>query len=139
MDDITQQKHTKEEIQRYLKSTFTCIKAKLYTVSKDPTTRADNVSFARIYDMNKEEYEELFLSLTADNFSHSVQNWKPGFEHELLYVFRVDTMLLNVITSEYDDVTVYIKINLLETPKMYCTYISCHEADESKPFDYYQY
>ncbi len=139
MDETAQRKHTKEEIQRYLKSTFTCIKAKLYTVSKDSKTRGKNVSFARVYDIESEEYEELFLSLTPDNFSHATQNWKPGFQHELLYVFRVDTTFFNVITSEYDDVTVYIKINLLETPKMYCTYISCHEADETKPFDYYQY
>lgn len=139
MDDVSQQQHTKEEIQRYLKSTFTCIKARLYTVANDPNSRLENVTFARIYGVDPEDYEELFLSLTPENFAHSTQNRKPGFQHELLYVFRVDTSLLNVLTGDDDDVTVYIKINLLETPKMYCTYISCHEADGSKPLDFYQY
>lgn len=136
---VSQHRYTKEEIQRYLRDTFTCIKAKLYTIANDAITRSENVLFARMYGIDPDDYEELFQSLTPDNFAYTAQNRKPGFEHELLYVFRLDTSLLNVFTGEYDDVTVYIKINLLETPKMYCTYISCHEADENKPFDFYTY
>jgi len=63
----------------------------------------------------QKKQKEILLGLRTEDFCHTLQNIKKGFEHELLYVFcpRVKLYNFDDITEELVDI--YIKFNLIES------------------------
>ena len=56
--------------------------------------RQDNVNLFLDYVINEAKAKEIILSLTAMDFSEILQNEHQGYEHEKLYVFGKDVLLL---------------------------------------------
>ena len=77
--------------------------------------------------------KEIILSLTAMDFSEILQNEHKGFEHERLYVFGKDVVLLERTGTEEKTVSLYIKFNKLEN--CFVIVISFHE--QKCPLTYY--
>ena len=68
---------------------------------------------------------EILLSLTAADFSEILKNEHVGYEHERLYVFGKDVLLLERSGTEEKMVSLYIKFNKLKN--CYVIVISFHE------------
>ncbi len=67
------------------------------------------------------------------DFSEIIQNEHKGFEHESLYVFGKDVILLERNGTEEKTVSLYIKFNKLEN--CFVIVISFHE--QKYPLTYY--
>ncbi len=77
--------------------------------------------------------KDVLLSLTADDFSEILKNEHPGYQHERLYVFGKEVVLLKRIGAEKKTVPLYIKFNKLEN--RFVIVISFHE--QKYPLTYY--
>ena len=55
----------------------------------------------------------ILLQLKVEDFCHSLQNTKPGYEYEVLYVFVPQVNLFNAEGVE-EKVDIYIKINIID-------------------------
>lgn len=125
---------TKQHIQDYLDKVYSCIDLNEFNIALHPRKRAENVEFKSTFQMTDKKYKELFKSLVVTDFSHTLQNEHEGFENETLYVFRKDGKFIDIDGEEHD-LTLYIKINLVEDKEGYCFFISCHP--NNAPIEYY--
>ena len=57
--------------------------------------RQDNINLFLDYVINEAKAREIILSLTEMDFSGILRNEHKGFEHERLYVFGKDVILLD--------------------------------------------
>ena len=74
------------------------------------------------------------MKLQTEDFCHSLQNTKIGFEYEVLYVF-VPQIELFGSNGEKEIVDVYTKFNIIDMPKSTQTVvISFHKLN--RPIDY---
>ena len=74
------------------------------------------------------------MQIQTEDFCHSLQNTKIGFEHEVLYVFIPQVQLFNA-DGEEETVDVYTKFNIIDMPSgCRAVVISFHERN--KPVDY---
>ena len=55
------------------------------------------------------------MQIQTEDFCHSLQNTKIGFEHEVLYVFVPQVRLFNA-DGEEETVDVYTKFNIIDLP-----------------------
>lgn len=95
--------------------------------------RQDNINLFLDYVIDEAKAKEIILSLTAMDFSEILQNEHKGFEHEQLYVFGKDVVLLERTGTEEKTVSLYIKFNKLEN--CFVIVISFHE--QKYPLTYY--
>jgi hypothetical protein len=95
--------------------------------------RKDNINLFLDYVIDEAKAKEIILSLTAMDFSEILQNEHKGFEHEKLYVFGKDVILLERNGTEEKTVSLYIKFNKLEN--CFVIIISFHE--QKHPLTYY--
>lgn len=58
--------------------------------------RQDNINLFLDYVIDEARAKEIILSLTEMDFSEILQNEHKGFEHEKLYVFGKDVILLEI-------------------------------------------
>ena len=93
----------------------------------------DNINLFLDYVIDEAKAKEIILSLTAMDFSEILQNEHKGFEHERLYVFGKDVVLLERTGTEEKTVSLYIKFNKLEN--CFVIVISFHE--QKYPLTYY--
>ena len=77
--------------------------------------------------------KEIILDLGVMDFSEILQNEHKGFEHERLYVFGKDVILLERNGTEEKTVSLYIKFNKLENA--FVIIISSHK--QKYPLTYY--
>lgn len=118
MGDIMNQRYnisyTWDQINKILDCIKKCVNENRFIISKNEN-RQENIDFINAYNLNAKKQKEILLGLRTEDFCHTLQNIKKGFEHELLYVFcpRVKLYNFDDITEELVDI--YIKFNLIES------------------------
>lgn len=71
------------------------------------------MDFITEYNIRSDKQKEILLKIEVEDFCHSLQNIKTGYEHEVLYVFVPKVQLLNA-DGEMEEVDVYTKFNILD-------------------------
>ena len=127
------QNYSREEIDRILSKIKMCIRNGRCTISLNENRR-ENQDFINEYNIRDAKQKEILLQITADDFCHSLRNKKPGFEHEILYVFAPDAELTDA-EDHPTVVRIYIKFNIIKTRSGDLTIvISFHPLN--KPIDH---
>lgn len=122
----------KKDIEQYLSAVKKAIENDRYRLDRN-ARRQDNINLFLEYVIDEAKAKEIILSLTAMDFSEILQNEHKGFEHERLYVFGKDVILLERNGTEEKTISLYIKFNKLEN--CFVIVISFHE--QKYPLTYY--
>lgn len=122
----------KKDIEQYLSEVKEAVENGRYRLDRN-ARRQDNISLFLDYIIDEAKAKESILSLTAMDFSDILQNEHKGFEHEKLYVFGKDVILLERNGTEEKTVSLYIKFNKLKN--CFVIVISFHE--QKYPLTYY--
>lgn len=107
------QSYSRKEIANMLTLVQECIECGIYTISMN-ANRQENIAFTDEYNLRSEKLEEILKNLTVEDFCHTLQNTKAGYENEVLYVFVPQVRLFEA-DGEGIVVDIYIKINMLDT------------------------
>lgn len=121
-----------KDIEQYLSEVKAAVEKDKYGLDRN-AKRQDNINLFLDYVIDEAKAKEIILSLTAMDFSEILQNEHKGFEHEQLYVFGKDVVLLERTGTEEKTVSLYIKFNKLEN--RFVIVISFHE--QKYPLTYY--
>jgi len=122
----------KKDIDKYLSEVKKAVENNRYRLDRN-ARRQDNINLFLDYVLDEAKAKDIILSLTAMDFSEILQNEHRGFEHEKLYVFGKDVILLERNGTEEKTVSLYIKFNKLEN--CFVIVISFHE--QKYPLTYY--
>ena len=122
----------KKAIEQYLLEVKSAVKKGNYRLDRN-ARRKDNINLFLDYVIDEMKAKEIILSLTVMDFSEILQNEHKGYEHEKLYVFGKDVVLLERNGTEEKIVALYIKFNKLEN--CFVIVISFHE--QKYPLTYY--
>ena len=122
----------KKDINRYLAEVKEEVENGRYRIVKNGR-RQNNINLFLDYVIDEARAKEIILSLTAMDFSEILQNEHQGYEHEKLYVFGKDVILLERNGTDEKLVSLYIKFNKLEN--CFVVVISFHE--QRYPIKYY--
>lgn len=127
------QNYTKEEIDVILEKIKSCVGNNKYTIALNEN-RQGNIDFINEYNIRSNKQKSILLQLRTEDFCHTLQNTKIGYEYEVLYVFVPQIKLFNV-DGEEEMVDVYTKFNVIDMPGGSRTVvISFHKRN--KPIDY---
>lgn len=122
----------KKDIEQYLSEVKDAVRNDRYRLDRN-SKRKDNINLFLDYVIDEAKAKDIILSLTIMDFSEILQNEHRGFEHERLYVFGKDVVLLERNGTEEKTVSLYIKFNKLEN--CYMIVISFHE--QKYPLTYF--
>ena len=122
----------RESIEQYLLEVKEAVKEDKYRLDHN-SRRQDNIKLFLDYVIDEAKVKEVILDLDTQDFSTILQNEHKGFEHEKLYVFGKDIILLERNGTEEKTVSLYIKFNKLEN--CFVIVISFHE--QKYPLTYY--
>jgi len=106
------QNYTREQIDVILTMMQDCVRESRFIISKNEN-RQENIDFLNEYNLSSRRQKEILLKIQTEDFCHSLQNTKIGFEHEVLYVFCPQVMLFNFDGIE-ELVDIYTKFNLID-------------------------
>ncbi len=127
------QNYTREDIDAVLCKIKSCVEKNRYIISQNDN-RQENIDFINEYNIRTDKQKSLLMKIKAEDFCHSLQNTKTGYEHEILYVFVPQVQLTNA-DGEEESVDVYTKFNVIDLPSGSRTVvISFHKRN--KPIDY---
>ena len=112
MNSHYNQNYTKQEIDEILDKVKNCVYNNRYTISLNEN-RQENIDFINEYNIYSNKQKKILLQLKVEDFCHSLQNTKPGYEYEVLYVFVPQVNLFNAEGVE-EKVDIYIKINIID-------------------------
>jgi len=127
------QNYTREEIDAVLSRIKSCVEKGRYTISQNEN-RQENIDFINEYNIRSDKQKSILMQIQTEDFCHSLQNTKIGFEHEVLYVFVPQVQLFNA-DGEEETVDVYTKFNIIDMPSgSRAVVISSHKRN--KPVDY---
>jgi hypothetical protein len=127
------QNYTKEEIDYILEKIKSCVVNNQYTIALNEN-RQENIDFINGYNIRGSKQKSILLQLRTEDFCHTLQNTKIGYEYEILYVFVPQVQLFNP-DGEAEMVDVYIKFNVIDLPCGSRTVvISFHKRN--KPIEY---
>ena len=133
MDSHYNQNYTREEIDAILAKIKSCVKKNKYTISLNEN-RQENIDFINTYNIRNDKQKSILIQIEIEDFCHSLQNTKVGYEYEVLYVFVPQIQLFRA-DGEEEIVDVYIKFNIITLPSGSKTVvISFHKRN--KPIDY---
>lgn len=121
-----------KDIEQYLLGMKEAVENGRYRIERN-AKRKDNIDLFLNYIIDEAKAKEIILSLTAIDFSKILNNEHKGYEHEQLYVFGKDVLLLERNGTEEKTVSLYIKFNKLEN--CFVIVISFHE--QRYPLTYY--
>ena len=121
-----------KDIELYLSEVKAAVERNNYRIERN-ARRQENIKLFLDYVLDEAKVKEIILSLTVMDFSEILQNEHRGFEHEQLYVFGKDVVLLERTGTEEKTVSLYIKFNKLEN--CFVIVISFHE--QKHPLTYY--
>jgi len=121
-----------KDIELYLSEVKAAVERNNYRIERN-ARRQENIKLFLDYVLDEAKVKEIILSLTVMDFSEILQNEHRGFEHEQLYVFGKDVVLLERTGTEEKTVSLYIKFNKLEN--CFVIVISFHE--QKHPLKYY--
>lgn len=102
----------KKDIEQYLSVVKDAVENNRYRIDRN-SKRQDNINLFLDYVIDEAKAKEIILSLTVLDFSEILQNKHKGYEHERLYVFGKDVVLLERNGTEEKTVSLYIKFNRL--------------------------
>lgn len=127
------QNYDEEEVAAILQRIQDCVRDGKYTIAKNEN-RQENLDLIREYNLTSEKQRRILLQIRIEDFCHSLQNTKIGYEHETLYVFCPQVTLFN-LGNEETLVDIYIKFNIIDmVTGSRVVVISLHERN--KPIDY---
>ncbi len=127
------QNYTREEIDTVLEKIKSCVEKNRYTISLNEN-RQENIDFINEYNIRSDKQKSILLQIETNDFCHSLQNTKIGYEYEVLYVFVPQVQLFNAEGGE-ETVDIYIKFNVIDLPSgSRAVVISFHKRN--KPIDY---
>lgn len=126
---------TIHDIEIYLTEVKHAVQNGRYQVAMNER-RPDNHTLFFDYILDEARVKEILLSLQPEDFSEKVRNRKRGFEHEWLYIFGKNVMLVERFGSSQRLVALYIKFNKLEN--QYVIVISFHEQQHPLYFPFKQ-
>ena len=130
MNPYYNQNYTREEIQNVLYKIKTCVSSGKYTISLNEK-RQENIKFINEYNIRSDKQKSILMQIEVEDFCHTLQNTKPGYEYELLYVFVPQVELYNA-DGEEETVDIYTKFNIIDLPKGNRTVvISFHKRNKS--------
>lgn len=133
MNPYYNQNYTREQIDAILDKIKYCVNNNKYTLAMNEN-RQENVDFINEYNIRSDKQKSILLQLQTDDFCHTLQNTKIGFEYEVLYVFMPQVQLFNA-DGEEELVDIYTKFNIIDLPSGTRTVvISFHKRN--KPIDY---
>ena len=112
MNSHYNQNYSKQEIDEILDKVKNCVYNNRYTISLNEN-RQENIDFINEYNIYSNKQKKFLLQLKVEDFCHSLQNTKPGYEYEVLYVFVPQVNLFNAEGVE-EKVDIYIKINIID-------------------------
>lgn len=107
MNQYYNQNYSREQIENILTAIKDCVKADRFIISKNDN-RQENIDFINDYSLNRRRQKAILLNLKTEDFCHSLRNTKIGYEHEILYVFCPQIILLN-FNGDEELVEIYIK------------------------------
>lgn len=113
-----------EDIESYLAKVKECVRQGNCRIELN-ANRQDNIDLFSNFLIDETKAYEIILSLTAMDFSEIRHNNHEGYEHEQLYIFGKDVKLLERYGTEERGVSLYIKINKLDS--QYVVIISFHK------------
>lgn len=99
MSQYYNQDYTKDEISAVLQKIQECVSSGKYSVAQNEN-RAENIAFIREYNLTSDKQRRILMQIDVDDFCHSLQNTKLGFEHEILFVFCPQVTLYNIEDEE---------------------------------------
>lgn len=121
-----------KDIEQYLSDVKEAVETDKYRIDRN-AKRQDNINLFLDYIIDEAKAKEIILSLTAIDFAEILYNEHKGYEHERLYVFGKDVILLERNGTEEKTVSLYIKFNKLAN--CFVIVISFHE--QKYPLTYY--
>ena len=127
------QNYTREEIDAVLATIRSCVEQNRYTISLNEN-RQENIDFINEYNIRSDKQKSILMQIETNDFCHSLQNSKVGYEYEVLYVFVPQVQLFNAEGVE-ETIDVYTKFNIIDLPSGSRTVvISFHKRN--RPIDY---
>lgn len=133
MNPYYNQNYTREQIDAILDKIKGCVVNNKYTIALNEN-RQENVDFINEYNIRSDKQKSILLQLRTEDFCHTLQNTKIGFEYEVLYVFVPQIQLFNA-EGEEEAVDIYTKFNIIDMSNGSRTVvISFHKLN--KPIDY---
>jgi len=122
--------YTMKQISAILDKIKSCVRNNNFTISQNEH-RQDNIDFINEYNVRSERQSSILLQIQPEDFCHSLQNIKLGFEHETLYVFVPQVQLFDA-SGEEKTVDVYTKFNVIDMPNgCHTVVISFHKRKKS--------
>lgn len=106
--------YTKDQIDAIVQKIHECVSNGKCTVAMNEN-RAENLAFIREYNLNTEKQRHLLMQIDTKDFCHTLNNMKPGYEHEVLYVFCPQATLFS-LDDEENQLDLYTKFNIIEMP-----------------------
>ena len=91
--------YTKEEIDVILEKIKNCVGNNKYTIALNEN-RQENIDFINEYNIRSNKQKSILLQLRTEDFCHTLQNTKIGYEYEVLYVFVPQIKLFNADGEE---------------------------------------
>lgn len=127
------QNYTREQIDAILEKIKDCVRNNKYTIALNEN-RQENIDFINEYNIRRDKQKNILMQLNTEDFCHTLQNTKIGYEYEVLYVFVPQVQLYNA-DGEEETVDVYTKFNVIDMPNgMRSVVISFHKRN--KPISY---
>ena len=123
---------TLKDIEQYLVEVKEAVKKGNYWLVRNHKRR-DNINLFLDYEVDEAKVKEIIFSLSAMDFVEILQNDHKRYQHENLYVFGKDVVLIETKTKEYKTASLYIKFNKLKNSFVYI--ISFHK--QKYPVKYY--
>ncbi|WP_244834608.1 hypothetical protein [Clostridium sp. BJN0001] len=133
MNPYYNQNYTREQIDAILNKIKNCVVNNKFTIALNKN-RQENLDFINEYNIRSDKQKSILLQIKTEDFCHTLQNIKIGFEYEVLYVFVPKAQLFNA-DGEEETVDIYTKFNVIDMSNGSRTVvISFHKLN--KPIDY---
>ena len=133
MNQHYNQNYTKDQIFQVLLKIHRYVRIGKYLIAKNEN-RMENKNLILKYNLTTKKQQRIIMQIKLDDFCHSVQNNKSGYEYEILYVFCPQITLYN-LNDEQEQVDLYTKFNLIDSNSgSLVIVVSFHER--KKPVNY---
>ncbi|MEG0597682.1 MAG: hypothetical protein RR502_06520, partial [Oscillospiraceae bacterium] len=106
------QNYTKSDISEILNKIKACVASDKFYIAQNEN-RQVNIDFINEYNIRSDKQKSILMEIDVEDFCHSLQNTKLGFEHEVLYVFVPQAQLFNADGDE-ETVDIYTKFNIID-------------------------
>lgn len=106
------QNYTRKQIEDVLSMIKECINVGRFNIAMNEN-RQENIDFINEYNIYPSKRKEILMQISVDDFCHSLQNMKIGYECEVLYVFVPRITLANAL-GEQELVDIYTKFNVIK-------------------------